>query len=90
MVRAVFKKHLQEIYHARIAYPAKKKEVGERLAALALNRDYGMWAIPCYSPEAVKCTRFSSCELAVELTDCPNGLSRWMETMESQVWSGMS
>ena len=60
-------------------HPAKKKEVGERLAALALNRDYGMWAVPCYSPEAVKCTRFSNCELAVELTNCPNGLSRWME-----------
>jgi YesN/AraC family two-component response regulator len=24
VVKAVFKKHLQEIYHARIAYPAKK------------------------------------------------------------------
>ena len=30
MVRAVFKKHLQEIYHARIAYPAKKKEENKR------------------------------------------------------------
>ena len=26
VVKAVFKKHLQEIYHARIAYPPKKKE----------------------------------------------------------------
>lgn len=26
VVKAVFKKHLQEIYHARIAYPAKKKD----------------------------------------------------------------
>ena len=26
IVKAVFKKHLQEIYHARIAYPAKKQE----------------------------------------------------------------
>ncbi len=26
VVRAVFKKHLQEIYHARIAYPAQKKD----------------------------------------------------------------
>lgn len=70
---------LVESYEQDNIHPAKKKEVGERLAALALNRDYGMWAVPCYSPEAVKCTRFSNCELAVELTDCPNGLSRWME-----------
>lgn len=70
---------LVKSYEQDNIHPAKKKEVGERLAALALNRDYGMWAVPCYSPEAVKCTRFSSSELAVELTNCPNGLSRWME-----------
>ena len=70
---------LVESYEQDNIHPAKKKEVGERLAALALNRDYGIWAVPCYSPEAVKCTRFSNCELAVELTNCPNGLSRWME-----------
>ncbi len=70
---------LVESYEQDNIHPAKKKEVGERLAALALNRDYGMWMVPCNSPEAVKCTRFSSCELAVELTNCPNGLSRWME-----------
>ena len=70
---------LVKSYEQDNIHPAKKKEVGERLAALALNRDYGMWAVPCYSPEAVKCTRFSSSELAVELTNCPNGLGRWME-----------
>jgi sialate O-acetylesterase len=70
---------LVESYEQDNIHPAKKKEVGERLAALALNRDYGMWMVPCNSPEAVKCTRFSSSELAVELTNCPNGLSRWME-----------
>ena len=70
---------LVKSYEQDNIHPAKKKEVGERLAALALNRDYGMWTVPCYSPEAVKCTRFSSSELAVELTNCPNGLGRWME-----------
>lgn len=30
IVKTVFKKHLQEIYHARIAYPAKKKETDKR------------------------------------------------------------
>ncbi len=30
VVKAVFKKHLQEIYHARIAYPPKKTETSKR------------------------------------------------------------
>ena len=30
VVKAVFKKHLQEIYHARIAYPPKKNETSKR------------------------------------------------------------
>lgn len=61
-------------------HPAKKKEVGERLANMALNRNYGFKRIACDSPEAVKCYRMAnSCELAVELTNTPNGLNRWME-----------
>ncbi|MBQ8811243.1 MAG: sialate O-acetylesterase [Bacteroidales bacterium] len=61
-------------------HPAKKKEVGERLAHMALNRNYGFKRISCDSPEAVRCYRMAnSCELAIELTNTPNGLSRWME-----------
>ena len=30
IVKAVFKKHLQEIYHARIAYPPKKNGASKR------------------------------------------------------------
>lgn len=70
---------LVESYEKDNIHPAKKREVGERLAFLALNRDYGMSSVACYSPEAVKCTRMGSCELAVELTNCENGISRWME-----------
>ena len=70
---------LVESYEQDNIHPAKKKEVGDRLARLALNRDYGMSSVACYSPEAVQCTRMGSSELAVELTHCENGISRWME-----------
>ncbi len=71
---------LAEPYEKDNIHPAKKKEVGDRLAYLALNRDYGYSRIPCNSPEAVKCYRLEGTnELAVELTDTDNGLSRWME-----------
>ena len=70
---------LVESFEQDNIHPAKKREVGERLAFLALNRDYGMSSVACYSPEAVKCTRFGTSELAVELTHCEDGISRWME-----------
>lgn len=71
---------LVEAYEQDNIHPAKKKEVGERLAFMALNRNYGFSRISCDSPEAVRCYRMqNTCELAVELTNCPNGLSRWME-----------
>lgn len=71
---------LVEPYEMDNIHPAKKKEVGDRLAYLALNRDYGFSRIACNSPEAVRCYRLqNSCEIAVELTDTPNGLNRWME-----------
>lgn len=71
---------LVRTYEQDNIHPAKKKEVGERLAFMALNRDYGFTRISCDSPEAIRCYRMqNTCELAVELTNCPNGLSRWME-----------
>ena len=71
---------LVEAYEQDNIHPAKKKEVGERLAYMALNRDYGFSRIPCDSPEAVRCYRMpNSCELAIELTNCENGLNRWQE-----------
>lgn len=61
-------------------HPTKKLEVGDRLARLALNRDYGYKRVACYSPEAVKCFLLpNSCEIAVEFTHTENGLNRWME-----------
>ena len=61
-------------------HPMRKKEVGDRLAYLALNRNYGFSRVACDSPEAIRCIRMqNSNELGVELTNTPNGLSRWME-----------
>ena len=37
VVKAVFKKHLQEIYHARIAYPAKKQIAVDKVREAILN-----------------------------------------------------
>lgn len=71
---------LVESYEQDNIHPAKKKEVGERLAFMALNRNYGFTHVACDSPEAVRCYRMAnSCELAVELTNMPNGINRWME-----------
>ncbi|MCR5003149.1 MAG: sialate O-acetylesterase [Bacteroidales bacterium] len=68
-------------------HPCKKQPVGERLAYLALNRDYGYSGIPCYSPEAVSVKRTSDDgEIGVELTECQwNGLSRTKEIESLEV-----
>ena len=61
-------------------HPCKKKPVGDRLAYLALNRDYGFSNIACYSPEGVKAVKMAApSEIGVQLTNCENGLDRWME-----------
>lgn len=71
---------LVESYEQDNIHPAKKKEVGDRLAYLALNRNYGFSRVACDSPEAVRCYRMDNkCELAIELTNTQNGLNRWME-----------
>lgn len=71
---------LVDSYEQDNIHPAKKQEVGERLARLALNRDYGFERVPCYSPEPVRCYLMENRnEIAVELTYTHNGLNRWME-----------
>lgn len=44
---------LVEDYEAGNIHPSRKEPVGDRLAYLALNRDYGYGQLACYSPEAV-------------------------------------
>lgn len=71
---------LVESYEQDNIHPAKKKEVGERLAYMALNRNYGFKRIACDSPEAVRCYRLeNTSELAVEFSNMENGINRWME-----------
>ena len=38
-------------------HPSRKQPIGERLACLALNRQYGYSAIPCESPRALRAYR---------------------------------
>lgn len=60
-------------------HPCRKQEVGQRLAALALNRDYGYSYVACYSPEAVEAYKVEGEDsgVGVKLTNCPNGVDRW-------------
>ena len=66
-------------------HPARKREVGERLAYLALHRDYGLERVACQSPEAVRAYLAPEGPFAqpgtvcVELADCPDGLDRSLE-----------
>jgi len=66
-------------------HPARKREVGERLAYLALHRDYGLERVACQSPEAVRAYLAPEGPFAepgtvcVELANCPDGLDRSME-----------
>ncbi|MBR6183677.1 MAG: sialate O-acetylesterase [Bacteroidales bacterium] len=63
-------------------HPARKREVGERLAYLALHRDYGLDRVACKSPEAVRAFRAPAGPMTkpgavfVELADCQDGLDR--------------
>lgn len=68
-------------------HPSKKQPVGERLAYLALNRDYGQSGIPCYSPEAISVQRLSDDgEIGIELSGCEwNGLNRTKEIESLEV-----
>lgn len=59
-------------------HPCRKQPVGQRLAYLALHRDYGFERIACYSPEAVSVSRDAKdpSVLLVQLANCPEGIDR--------------
>jgi len=73
---------LAEPYEAWNIHPSQKQPVGERLAYLALHRDYGIMGIPCYSPEVVSALIVedeskSTPTVGIELTEVQwNGLNR--------------
>lgn len=68
-------------YEADNIHPCQKQPVGERLAYMALNRIYGYSRIACDSPQATEIFRQEGLgsEICVRLSNCPNGLDRWME-----------
>ena len=66
-------------YETDQIHPCRKREVGERLAYLALNRDYGYSFIACLSPEATEIFRPDNdpSAVCVRLSNTANGLDRW-------------
>lgn len=68
-------------------HPCRKREVGLRLAYMALNRDYGFSRIACSSPESVKVEKDASrpSVLFVTVTNCPNGLNRTKEVVGMEI-----
>ncbi|MCQ2138786.1 MAG: sialate O-acetylesterase [Bacteroidales bacterium] len=70
---------LAEPYEAWNIHPCQKQQVGERLAILALNRDYGFAGIHCYSPVATRAWAVEG-GVAVEVPDVKwNGFDRTHE-----------
>lgn len=69
---------LVDRYEMRNIHPRRKKPVGDRLAFLALNRDYGYSTIQCYSPEAIGIFRSEGAadEICIRLSNCWNGVNR--------------
>lgn len=62
-------------------HPSQKQPVGNRLAYMALHRNYGFTKLPCDSPEAVEAyiPEGKQSEIRVKLSNCPNGMNRWQE-----------
>ncbi len=79
---------LVETYEQDVIHPSKKKEVGDRLAYLALNRNYGFSGVACDSPMAVKCSMNNMNAVTVELTNCANGINRVAEIKGLEVSGG--
>lgn len=66
---------LTEPWESHIIHPSDKKSVGDRLAYLAINRDYGMWQVQCYSPEVEEYYREGS-RVFIRLSHTDQGLNR--------------
>ncbi|MBO4465214.1 MAG: sialate O-acetylesterase [Bacteroidales bacterium] len=62
-------------YETKQIHPCQKRQVGERLAYLALNRDYGFETIACYSPEVLEVTADGG-EVVIRFSNCSNGVDR--------------
>lgn len=69
---------LVEPYEIDQIHPAEKREVGNRLAYMALNRTYGMKSIQCDSPEYDH-MQVSGSEVEVFFRYADEGLSPWQD-----------
>lgn len=59
-------------------HPARKQEIGQRLAFFALNRQYGFKALPCDSPR-VKNAVYADGQVAMHVDNLRGGISRLCE-----------
>ena len=68
-------------FEADNIHPCRKEPIGNRLAYIALNRDYGFKQVACESPEAVALFKGQpqSNEINVRLANCPHGIDRFNE-----------
>ena len=57
-------------------HPCRKQEVGNRLAYIALNHDYGFDRLACLSPEALKAYADTEGNICVEFSNCSRGVNR--------------
>lgn len=62
-------------YESRQIHPTMKEPVGNRLAYLALNRDYGFKKIACESPLALE-AQVRDGVLRIKMKNCRNGVDR--------------
>lgn len=71
-------------YETQQIHPAQKQKVGERLAGIALNKDYGMKEIMCESPKFKDMT-VSNDTCYVHLKDDYYGISRYEDLQGFEV-----
>lgn len=63
-------------HESRQIHPSRKREVGERLAAMALNKTYGMSWLPCESPVFRSFERCGRGCIRLDLDNARDGLNR--------------
>lgn len=76
-------------YEADNIHPCRKEPIGNRLAYMALKRNYGFARVICDSPEAVEIFKrqpregdnrpVPANEICVKVLNCPNGIARTHE-----------
>ena len=63
-------------YEINNIHPCQKQQVGNRLAYIALNHEYGFKRLACLSPEAIKAYMDADGHLCVEFINCNKGVNR--------------